>query len=102
MTICSKIQVYGASSDADYIESKKQCLTVEKNELAKKIKELAVDIKIYKTPGSHSVRRKNITTIETIESENPAAPVAQQQTSSGSSGGSRRRRNRPDRSEFLF
>lgn len=60
--------------------------------MAKKLKELAVDIKIYKTPGPQSVRRKNITTVQVIPTAATAVNQSQQQQTG--SGRSRNRRHR--------
>lgn len=61
--------------------------------MAKKIKELAVDIKIYKTPGPQSVRRKNTTTVQIIPTATTAAENQSQQQQTGT-GRSRNRRHR--------
>lgn len=56
-------KVYGSSSDAAYIEDNKQCLHLESSRKAKKLKEIAVDVKIMKTTRPTNNRRTNVTNI---------------------------------------
>lgn len=56
-------QTYGETSDEPYIEQKKQCLYYETNMSVKRIKEIAVDVKISKTIGDRTGRRRTTTTV---------------------------------------
>lgn len=56
-------QTYGESSQASYIELKRQCLYYETNMTVKRIKEVAVDVKISKSSGERTGRRRTITTV---------------------------------------
>lgn len=59
-------QTYGETSDASYIELKKQCLYYTTHLSAKRIKEIAVDVKISKAAGDRTVtagRRRSNTTV---------------------------------------
>lgn len=60
---------YGETSDGPYIELKKQCLYYETQMTPKRIKEIAVDVKISKSLGDRTVlagRRRTITTVVPI------------------------------------
>ncbi|XP_055299867.1 uncharacterized protein LOC129567237 isoform X2 [Sitodiplosis mosellana] len=57
---------YGESSEATYIELKKQCLHHETNLPLKRIKDIAVDVKISKSTGERTGRRRTTTTVVPI------------------------------------
>lgn len=59
-------QTYGETSDASYIQQKKQCLFYETNVTAKRIKDIAVDVKISKATGERTGRRRTTTTVVPI------------------------------------
>lgn len=57
------MQSYGDSSDAEYIEQKEQCLVYRTNWTPKRIREIAVDVKVTRTTGERVGRRRAVTTI---------------------------------------
>lgn len=58
------LQTYGASSDASYIQEKKQCLTLERQQVSSRTDDISVDVKIDRTTRRMNVPRHQLTEIE--------------------------------------